>query len=147
MAERKLRLGVAGLGRAFTIMLPTFVKDPRVQLVAAADSRDDARRKFAADFGATAYASVEELCADAAVEAIYVATPTSIMNGMPAWLRPKASTCWWKPMALTLTDCRAMIAAARSAGVQLVVGHSHSFDGPVRARGKSWRAGRSATSA
>ena len=30
-----LRIGVAGLGRAFTLMMPTFVHDPRVQLVAA----------------------------------------------------------------------------------------------------------------
>ncbi len=29
-SERKLRLGVAGLGRAFTVMLPTFTGDPRV---------------------------------------------------------------------------------------------------------------------
>ena len=38
-------------------------------------------------------------------------------------------------MALTLEDCRAMMAAARSSGVQLIVGHSHSFDAPIlRAR-------------
>ena len=36
MSER-LRLGVIGLGRAFTLMLPTFVADPRVALVAASD--------------------------------------------------------------------------------------------------------------
>ena len=36
-----------------------------------------------------------------------------------------------KPMALSLEDCRAMISAARKSGVQLVVGHSHSFDAPI----------------
>ncbi len=35
-----------------------------------------------------------------------------------------------KPIALTIEDCRTMIAATRSAGVQMVVGHSHSFDAP-----------------
>jgi len=35
---RTLRIGVAGLGRAFSVMLPTFVRDPRVALVAAARS-------------------------------------------------------------------------------------------------------------
>ena len=30
MADRSIRLGVAGLGRAFTLMLPTFAADPRV---------------------------------------------------------------------------------------------------------------------
>ena len=73
--ERKLRLGVAGLGRAFTLMLPTLQGDPRVALVAAADTRAEARRRFAADFSARGYETVEDLCADPAVEAVYVATP------------------------------------------------------------------------
>jgi len=37
--ERRVRLGVAGLGRAFTLMLPTLRSHERVQLVAAADPR------------------------------------------------------------------------------------------------------------
>jgi phthalate 4,5-cis-dihydrodiol dehydrogenase len=38
-------------------------------------------------------------------------------------------------MALSLDDCRAMNNAARDNGVQLIVGHSHSFDRPIlRAR-------------
>ena len=49
--ERKLRLGVVGLGRAFAVMLPTFTADPRVVLTAAADVRAEARQKFAAEFG------------------------------------------------------------------------------------------------
>ena len=61
--NRKLRVGVAGLGRAFTVMLAAFA-DPRVALVAAADPRAEARARFAADFSASTYESVEELCAD-----------------------------------------------------------------------------------
>ena len=73
-SERGLRLGVAGLGRAFSVMLPTFIADPRVTLVAGTDLRSEARRQFAADF-ARSYPTVEELCADPGVEAVYVATP------------------------------------------------------------------------
>src|SRR5258708_36307124 len=72
---RKLRIGVAGLGRAFTVMLPTFIADKRVKLVAAADPRAEARTRFAADFSAKTYETVDELCADPAVEVVYVATP------------------------------------------------------------------------
>jgi len=59
--ERKLRLGVAGLGRAFSVMLPTFTGDPRVTLVAAADTRADARQRFAEDFSARTYQTIQEL--------------------------------------------------------------------------------------
>ena len=72
---RTLRLGAAGLGRGFTLMLPTLARDPRVKLVAAADPRPGARERFAADFGGRAYESAEALCADDDVEVIYVATP------------------------------------------------------------------------
>ena len=59
---KPLRWGVAGLGRAFTVMLPTLVADPRVRLVAASDPRDDARAQFEADFGASTYRDAESLC-------------------------------------------------------------------------------------
>ncbi|MFZ7338174.1 Gfo/Idh/MocA family oxidoreductase, partial [Comamonas jiangduensis] len=52
MEQHRLRIGVAGLGRAFSLMLPTFLQDPRVQLVAACDPREEARQQFAADFNA-----------------------------------------------------------------------------------------------
>ena len=77
---RKLRLGVAGLGRAFAVMLPTFLADRRVALVAAADPRTEARARFAGDFSARTYETVEELCADPAVEIVYVATPVISSN-------------------------------------------------------------------
>jgi phthalate 4,5-cis-dihydrodiol dehydrogenase len=130
--ERKLRLGVAGLGRAFTLMLPTFAGDPRVTLVAAADSRAEARRRFAADFSARSHETVEELCADPAVEAVYVATPHQY-HARHAVLaaRHGKHLLLEKPMALSLAECSAIIAAAKQAGVHLVVGHSHSFDAPV----------------
>ena len=73
--SRVLRLGVAGLGRAFTLMLPTFIRDPRVRLAAAADPRPEARERFVAEFGARAHASVDALCRDADVDVVYVATP------------------------------------------------------------------------
>ena len=62
MSDRVLRLGVAGLGRAFTLMLPTFTGDPRVVLCGAADPRAEARARFASDFSAPTYATVAELC-------------------------------------------------------------------------------------
>ena len=133
---RKLRIGVAGLGRAFTVMLPTFTRDPRVALVAAADPRAEARERFAVDFSARTYATVEELCADPDVEIVYVATPHQHHADHAALAAQHGKHLLVeKPMALTLDDCAAMIDAANRAGVHLIVGHSHSFDAPIlRAR-------------
>jgi phthalate 4,5-cis-dihydrodiol dehydrogenase len=132
-SKRKLRIGVAGLGRAFAVMLPTFKADPRVSLVAAADTRAEARQRFAEEFSANAYTTVEELCVDPAVEVIYVATPHQWHARHAALAaQHRKHLLIEKPMALTLQECAAIIDAARGAGVHLVVGHSHSFDAPVR---------------
>ncbi len=133
---RRVRLGVAGLGRAFTLMLPTLSAHPGVELVAAADPRREARDRFAADFNAKAYGSVEELCADKAVEAVYVATPHR-HHAPHAILAARSGrhVLVEKPMALSIEEAESMVAAAREGGVRLVVGHSHSFDAPIlRAR-------------
>jgi phthalate 4,5-cis-dihydrodiol dehydrogenase len=128
----KLKIGVAGLGRAFAVMLPTFVRDPRVALVAAADPRAEARAQFEADFQCKVYREVADLCADPNVEAVYVATPHQFHAGHAiAALSAGKHVLVEKPMALSLDECKAMIAAAREAGRQLVVGHSHSFDAPI----------------
>ena len=73
MTEKVLRLGVAGLGKAFMLMLPGLIAHPRVKLVAAADPRPEARARFAADFGAKTYADVAELAGDPDVQAICTA--------------------------------------------------------------------------
>jgi phthalate 4,5-cis-dihydrodiol dehydrogenase len=129
---RKLKIGIAGLGRAFALSAPA-LRDPRVEVVAAADPRAEARAKFAQDYRGRAYATVEELCADAAVEVVYVATPHEFHaeHAVMAASRNR-HVLVEKPMALTLEDCRAMIDAAQKAGVRLVVGHSHSFDLPIQ---------------
>ena len=57
--DNPIRIGVLGLGRAFTLMVPTFTCDNRVQLVAAFDPRDNARTAFAQTFGGTAHTSAE----------------------------------------------------------------------------------------
>ncbi len=128
-----LRLGVAGLGRAFSVMLPTFTRHPAVRLVAAADTRAEARKRFADEFSANAYDTVVALCADPAVDAVYVATPHQFHREHATQAaRAGKHLLIEKPMALTIEDCAAIVDAARRAGVHVVVGHSHSFDAPVR---------------
>ena len=128
---KKLKIGVAGLGRAFAVTAPAF-RDPRVQVVAGADPRPEARRRFKQEYKARVFPTVEALCADPAVEVVYIATPHQF-HASQARLAcaAKKHVLVEKPMALSLEDCRAMNDAARDNGVQLIVGHSHSFDLPI----------------
>ena len=130
---RTIAVGAAGLGRAFSLMAPTLGADERVQLVAAADPRAEARAQFQRDFAGRAYATVEELCADRELEVLYLATPHQLHaeHARLAFAAGKHALVE-KPMALTLAECQAMIDAARAAKRYLIVGHSHSYDAPIR---------------
>lgn len=127
-----LRIGVAGLGRAFTIMLPTFRHDARVRLVAAADPSATARARFESDFGAPTHDSVAALCADPQVQVVYIATPHQFHHAHVALAAAAGKhVLVEKPMGITLQECQAMVQACAQAGVHLIVGHSHSFDAPI----------------
>src|SRR5687768_9976392 len=106
-------------------MAPAFA-DPRVELAGATDPRKPA-------FEGRFFASVEALCRSPDIDVVYVATPHPL-HAEHACLaaRHGKHVLVEKPMALSLDECRRMIDAARQAGVQLLVGHSHSFDSPIR---------------
>lgn len=132
MKQLPVRIGVAGLGRAFTLMLPTFTRDARIRLVAAADPLPQARAQFTLDFGAPTYDSVEALCADPAVQLVYIATPHQLhAEHVQIAAAHGKHVLVEKPMAITLAQCNAMIGATEAAGVAMIVGHSHSFNLPI----------------
>lgn len=128
---RRLRVGVAGLGRAFSLMLPTFTGDPRVEVVAACDPRLEARQQFEKDFAAPAYEDVYDLASDLNVEVVYIASPHQFHASHTEIAAARGKhVLVEKPMALSLEDCDRMIDACRNANVTLIVGHCHSFDRP-----------------
>lgn len=131
MTQHTIRLGVAGLGRAFSLMLPTFLADTRIELVAACDPRPAARIQFQKDFAANVYATIEQLASDPAVDAIYIASPHQFhAEQTRVSARYGKHVLVEKPMALSLAECDQMIASCDEANVHLIVGHCHSFDSP-----------------
>ena len=133
MSATPIGLGIAGLGMAGAVMVRAAAAHPGIKIVAAAEPHDAPRAAFARDFNAAAYASIEELCSDPAVDAVYIATPHQFHapHAVLAAERGKHIVLE-KPMALTLAECDAIIAAVERAGVHLVVGHTHAFDPAVR---------------
>jgi predicted dehydrogenase len=74
------------------------------------------------------YTTVEGLLADSQINAVYVATP-AYLHKQHVILAARAGkhVLVEKPMALTLGDCRQMIAACRRAKVKLQVGYMRRF--------------------
>ena len=128
-----LKVAIAGLGAAGCMMIPALVKHPNVKISGAADLDEEPLGKFVNDFQAEGHLSVEALSRSPNVDAIYIATPTQLHteHALTAMEHGK-HVILEKPMALTLEDAESMIQCAQRNGVHLVVGHSHSFETPIR---------------
>jgi phthalate 4,5-cis-dihydrodiol dehydrogenase len=126
-------LGIAGLGMAGAVMVQAAAAHGGYVLRAAADPHPAPRAAFARDFNASAYDDIGALCADPAVEVVYIATPHQF-HAPHAILAAEHGKhiILEKPMALTLADCDAIIAAVECHNVQLIVGHTHAFDPAIR---------------
>lgn len=131
MQASPLRIGVIGLGRAFTLMLPTFLRDYRIKLVAASDPREAARKRFEQDFRAPGFDHPEDMIKAVELDAVYIASPHQLHAAHTELAaRHGLHVLLEKPMALSLDQCDRMIQACDAAGVHLIVGHCHSFNTP-----------------
>ncbi|SRR5579884_1792969 len=131
---RPIGLGIAGLGMAGAVMVEAAAPHKDFVLCAAADPHPGPRGAFARDFNAKVYDDIAGLCTDPAVEVVYIATPHQYHKPHAVLAAAHGKhIILEKPMALTLADCDAIIAAVERANVRLIVGHTHAFDPAVRA--------------
>jgi phthalate 4,5-cis-dihydrodiol dehydrogenase len=106
MAEtRTLKVGIAGLGVGSTQIIPAMAQMDGMKLIAAADFRKAALETFKQKYGGRAYDSVEKLCDDPEVEAVWVSTPNQFHceHVLAAAERGKHVVVE-KPMALSLAE-------------------------------------------
>lgn len=131
--DRILKFGVVGIGNAGGGILSTMRAMPQVEIVAVADIRPHARKAFEDQFGGRGYDSVEKLCQDPEVDAIWVATPNPFHAPHTIMAAEHGKhVVVEKPMALSLQETSAMIDAADKNGVKLLSGHTRAFDPPVQ---------------
>lgn len=101
--------------------------------MAAADGRPAALQRFEAEYEGETFETVEALCASPNVDVVYVATPNFLHAEHVVMAAEHGKhVIVEKPMALSVEQCTAMVAAADRNGVQLVCGHTHSFNPPIR---------------
>jgi phthalate 4,5-cis-dihydrodiol dehydrogenase len=139
VAGGRLRIGIAGLGQAGAMLLPSLRRHERATLAAVAEPRPEARAAFRNAVGTAGsppavHDDIDALCTDPHVDLVYIATPTHLhAEHVRRALGRGKHVIVEKPMALTLADAEGMIGAAERAGQRLIVGHSQSFEPPVRA--------------
>jgi len=117
------RIVIAGTGAFARVHAETLGRQQRLTLAGFFGTGPDAADAIAATFGASAYASMEAALADDTVDAIIVATPhaTHLPIGLAALAAGKAVLIE-KPLANSVAECDALIAAA-GAGGRAMVGH------------------------
>jgi len=131
MAAR-VRIGIVGLGAAGRAFLPAIRGHAGFELAAVAEPVADTREVIARETGAKEFSDLPSMLADAALDAIYIATPTELHPEHAALcFAAKKHVLTEKPMAIALDQGLSMIEAAERAGVVLLVGHSHSYDMPI----------------
>ena len=112
-----VRWGIAGFGWVAADFMAPALDAAGDRLVAVADPAPPARAA-AERRGARTYADVRDLAIDPDVEAIYVATPNHLHRvAVEAAARAGKAVLCEKPIAATLADAEAAVAACRRAGV------------------------------
>jgi UDP-N-acetylglucosamine 3-dehydrogenase len=132
-ADRLLRVGVVGVGVMGSNHARVFADLPGVKLMGVADP-DDKQRHFVSEaLGCPAFSAVEPLLAQG-VDAITIAAPTHLHRELAlCCIKRGIHVLVEKPIAPSVEEGRAIIAAARHARVALMVGHVERFNPTVEA--------------
>ncbi len=120
MADTKLRVAVVGCGNIAGPYAKTMQPFEQIELVGATDVDPKRAQDFVAAHGGTAYASLEELLADDAVDAvvnltIHHAHPAVITQCLNAGKHVHTE----KPLAMTHAEAQALVELAERKGLRL----------------------------
>jgi scyllo-inositol 2-dehydrogenase (NAD+) len=139
-----IRIGLIGLGRMGGFYARTVARlGPRVELYAVADPDQRARASVETELGLTRVFDYHEaVLALAEIDAVIIASPTSTHAEVviAAAQAGKAVFCE-KPLALSLADTQATLAAVERARVPMQVGFMRRFDPAYRQAYESIKGG------
>jgi predicted dehydrogenase len=128
-----LRTAVVGCGKVGQIHAAALRELAESEFVAVCDDDVNRAAAFAARFGVRPHRSVKTMVRDAGVQVVTVCTPHPL-HARPVVEAAEAGAhaLVEKPLAASLADCDAMLAAARRAGTQLGVVSQRRFYEAVR---------------
>jgi predicted dehydrogenase len=133
--SKTLRWGLIGCGDIARRRVAPALRDLECcRLISVNRAKTDQLEAFAREFGAEKWiADWPHLVADPDIDAVYIATPVHLHHEMTL----EAAACGKhvlceKPMALTDTDCEAMIAACKKQNIRLGIAYYRHFYPTVR---------------
>ena len=126
---RAVVIGVGHLGKHHARILASL---PGVTLAGVVDTDAERASQVAAERGTTAYADVREVPGKIDVAVVSVPTESHASIAMRL-IESGIHTLVEKPVTQTLAEADALIAAARTRGIVLAVGHSERFNPAVAA--------------
>ena len=123
--SRTIRVGVAGLGYWGPNLARNFAAIAGCELAWCCDASEAARERWRPAFpGARFTAELGDLLADDALDAIVLATPVPTHAELAEAVLRAGKHCFVeKPLAQSVADAEAAVAAARETGRTLMVGH------------------------
>ena len=125
---RRVRVAIIGCGQMGRWHLEAYQRNPAVDVVAFADTSLSTAERFAAFAAGRAYGSHLELLAAEQVDGVSVCVvPAAHREVVMDALAAGAHVLCEKPLATSLSDARAMTAAASSEGRHLVPGFKFRF--------------------
>src|SRR5437762_123510 len=131
--KRALRVGVVGAGVMGSNHARVFAGSPNITLVGIVDPLPAHRTRAADLTSCRTFARLDELIAED-VDAVTVAAPTHLHHEIAlACIARGIHVLVEKPIASSVEEGRDIVAAARRAGVTLMVGHVERFNPAVAA--------------
>jgi predicted dehydrogenase len=125
----KVRLGQIGVGTWGQVMLTAWTPNPKADVQAVCDVDGDRAKEIAEKYGiSTYYDNVADLLAHPGLDAVGVATPDfAHREAVVAALDARKHVLVQKPMATTVDDCKAMVAAQKRSGCHLMIDYQHRW--------------------
>jgi UDP-N-acetylglucosamine 3-dehydrogenase len=140
--NRPLRVGLAGLGSMGRNHLRILAGRSDIRLVACADPVADALSAATDQSGAQGFAEPLAMIAEAELDAVVIAAPTTAHVPLAiAAIERGTAVLIEKPLAATVDEGMAVVAAARQHGVPVQVGHVERFNPAVLELGRLIEAG------
>lgn len=120
------RIGIIGCGKISQIRhIPEYLDNPSAEIVGVCDFNSERASQIAAQVGARAYSSADELLADPGIDAVSVCVANNAHCEVTVKaLRAGKDVLCEKPMATDLEECELMVRTAGECGRKLMIGQN-----------------------